>query len=58
MHLGPSSFRCCPFVGGGYVVVELSFILLLLSLRWEFHVSSLFCCALLGVFSGFCSKFI
>ena len=47
----PGSFGCCPFYGGGSVVVDSC--LLLLSLFVGVCVGSLFCYAVLSVLSSF-----
>ena len=51
MHLSPPPLRgglgCCPFLGGGSVVVDMFLLLLQL---WE---SVMFCCTLLYVHSSF-----
>ena len=49
MHLSPiGGLGCCPFYGGGTVVVELIMLTL-----WGFCVCSLFCYAILCVLSSF-----
>ena len=52
MHLSPnpSGFGCCPFLGGGYVVVDS---LLIVAPIVGFCDCSMFCCALLCVHSSF-----
>ena len=50
MHLSPSGFGCCPFSGGGSVVVDS---LLIVTPIVGFCNCSMFCCALLCDHSNF-----